>query len=176
MSNPCINRWGLNTFWYHNWYSDSRYSLNLRQDKLVLELIQTYLTYGSKPSINLFWNRFWYKTEPKPLKTPLTSYYRWVTIRSKRVNTVSTYRMRIAREEIFQTKISVMRFNNWFIVNFYWFQPDKDKNKRARRAKLTSYTISTNSKIKSNSATKKITTLLHLMQTRSLSNSTNYEF
>ena len=176
MSNPCINRWGLNTFWHHNWYSDSRYNLNLRQDKLILELIQTYLTYGSQPTINLFWNPFWYKSKVSPNQPALVDYYRWLTLHSKTVNTTTTYRMRIPSEEIFQTRISVMKFNAWFIINFYWFQPDKDKNKRARRAKLFKHTIAPQLTNRSSSSTKKLITLLKLSQLDTSARSKPYEF
>ena len=176
MSNPCINRWGLNSFWHHHWYSDSRYDLNLRHDKLILELIQTYVTYGSNPNTKLFYNKFWYRSEPSPVKPQLSNYYRWLTLYSRTVDTTTTYRMRIPSEEVFQTKISVMKFNSWFIVNFYWFQPDKDKNKRARRAKLHRSTVATYPINRSLTPTKKIATLIRSTQLKSSTCHLTYEF
>ena len=140
MSNPCINRWGLNTFWHHYWYSDSHYALNLQQDKLILELLQTYLSYGSDFSTNIFRNNYWYKTGVASAATDLRTYYRWITISNETLQSVNTYRLRKEGDEIFQTRINVLKFNSWLVVNLYWFQPDKNKKKRAARTKSKAYT------------------------------------
>ena len=136
MSNPCINRWGLNTFWHHYWYSDTRYSDNLQQDKVFVELVQIYLKYGTVYNSTFSYNLFWYKTAPKPQLPKLHHYYRWVTTRGREAHEVVTSRLRLETAEIFQTRVSILRFNSWFIVNIYWFQPDKFKNKRDRRSKV----------------------------------------
>jgi len=140
MSNPCINRWGLNTFWHHYWYSDSRYALNLQQDKLILELLQTYLSYGSDFSTNIFRNSYWYRTGVASAATNLWTYYRWITISNETLQSINTYRLRKESDEIFQTRVSVLKFSSWLVVNFYWFQPDKKKKKRAARTKHKVYT------------------------------------
>lgn len=160
MSNPCINRWGLNSIWYHSWYSDSRYAFNLQHDKLALELIQVYLKYGNAVHAKLFWNCFWYKTGTAPTNRPTQVFYRWATVYNETLRMTSTYRMRITSEEVFQTQISVLKFDSWMIVNFYWFQPDKDKKKRARRAKLKRYTSSVNPLKRSITPLKKISNLV----------------
>ena len=144
MSNPCINRWGLNAFWHHFWYSDSRYALNLQQDKIFTDLVQVYLTYGSNAQNSLFWNNFWYKTSKSPAHSGLQLYYRWLTVHNEALKMTTTYRLRLHSEETFQTRVSVLRFSSWWVINLYWFQPDKDKNKRARRAKLGTFTNLTN--------------------------------
>lgn len=176
MSNPCINRWGLNSFWHHHWYSDTRYDLNLRHDKLILELIQTYVTYGSNPNTTLFRNQFWFKSIQKPQEPALSNYYRWLTLYSKTVDTTTTYRMRIPSEEIFQTKISVMKFNSWFIVNFYWFQPDKDKNKRARRATTHVSTVTPHPARRSLVPVQKLSTLIQSSHLRTSTGHSTYSF
>ena len=176
MSNPCINRWGINTFWHHTWYSDSSYSLNLRHDKLILGLLQTFLVYGTNPNVKLFWSPYWYKTAPKPAPPGLDSYYRWLTLYSRTVNTTTTYRMRIPSEEIFQTRISVLKFNSWFIINFYWFQPDKDKNKRARRAKLKVRTTATRTVTRSLTPLTKLSNLLSRQDLLSKTSKPDYLF
>lgn len=140
MSNPCINRWGLKTFWHHYWYSDVRYSANLQHDALFLKLIQVYLAYGSDTDPNVFWNKFWYKTGRAPNVVNLHNYYRWVTVSNEALFSVNTYRLRVSREEVFQTRVNVLKFSSWVVVNFYWFQPDKDKAKRARMSKIHSFT------------------------------------
>jgi hypothetical protein len=140
MSNPCINRWGLNSFWHHYWYSDSRYAMNLQHDKIFLELIRTYLVYGSRAPSNIFWNNYWYKTGTAPSVVDLRKFYRWVTINNTTLKMVNTYRLRIVSEELFQTRVSVLKFSSWIVLNFYWFQPDKYKNKRAAKVYPRDYT------------------------------------
>lgn len=142
MSNPCINRWGLNSFWHHYWYSDSRYASYLQHDDLALNLVQTYLTYGSNVDSKIFWNKYWFKSSTPPQTPHLARYYRWVTVNNKTLHTINTYRLRLSSEETFQMRASVLRLNSWLVVNLYWFQPDKNKRKRDRLAKLKSYTNS----------------------------------
>lgn len=160
MSNPCINRWGLNAFWHHSWYSDIRYAANLQHDAAVLQLVQIYLAYGSSAHTKFFWNPFWFKKGSKPKALPVKDYYRWTSVYNETLQSLSTYRMRVTNEEVFQTRVNVLKFDAWFIINFYWFQPDKDKKKRARRAKLTHYTSSEFSSVRTFSNVTKVKTLL----------------
>lgn len=144
MSNPCINRWGLNSFWHHYWYSDSRYYLNLQQDNIILDLLNTYLKYGINMQNNHFVNPFWYKTSPSTYHIPSTlTYYRWLTVYNETLRMTSTYRLRLESEETFQTRINVLKFNSWYVLNLYWFQPDKDKKKLSKtaRKKITTTNI-----------------------------------
>ena len=60
MGNPVITRLGIQQFWYHHWYSDSSKSLNLQQDKLFENLLNTYLMYGLQVRENLFIHEYWY--------------------------------------------------------------------------------------------------------------------
>ena len=46
MSNPTINRWGLNLFWYKYWYTDKNYNLNTQIDAAMVYLVHTFLNFG----------------------------------------------------------------------------------------------------------------------------------
>ena len=140
MSNPCINRWGLNSVWHHYWYSDSRYSLNLQLDNSILALLNIYLNYGSDFHTRMLWNAFWYKTSSKPAGVNQAKYYRWLSVYNDVSMSTNNYPFRLASEERFSTRISVLKFNSWYVINLYWFQPDKKKNKRLQQAKLQSIT------------------------------------
>ena len=148
MSNPCINRWGLNSMWNHYWYSDSSYSLNLGQDRVILDLTYTYLNYGTDHTYRLFWNNFWYKSSPSPNFQVLSSYYRWIPLYSEILRTTSYYPFRVVSEERFETRVSVLRYNSWFILNLYWLQPDKVRRRKLRISKPYKYTaaVSTHSR------------------------------
>jgi len=141
MSNPCINRWGLNSSWHHYWYSDSRYSQNLQQDKIIIELIHTYLTYGTNYTTSLFYNPFWYKTSLNNHSMNLSSYYRWIPMYSEILRTTSYYQFRLTSSEKFNTRISILKYDSWLVVNLYWFQPDKTGKNRLKKAKLRRPTI-----------------------------------
>lgn len=138
MSNPCVNRWGLTTFWHNYWHSDLRYSLYLQQDKLFTTLVQLYLAYGTVYGSIFFQNLFWYKSTNKESKHSLQTYYRWVTTRGREDHEIATSRLRLTSPETFHTRISLLRLNSWFLINIYWFQPDKQKNKRAKRSSTLS--------------------------------------
>lgn len=135
MSNPCINRWGLNTFWHNYWYSDLRYSLYLQQDKVFTEIVRLYLAYGTAYNSIFFRHMFWYKSSTTQPALQLETYYRWVTTRGREAHEIATSRLRLTTVETFQTRVSVLRLDSWFVINIYWFQPDKLKNKRAKRSR-----------------------------------------
>ena len=177
MSNPCINRWGLNSFWHHYWYSDSKYALNVHQDKIFITLLQTFLLYGLKTSNNVFWNKHWYKTntDHNTSNPPLKDYYRWLTIYNETLQTINTYRLRLKSDEHFQTRINILKFNSTVIVNVYWFQPDKKRKKRLKKINPISYTQSVLTRNSSNSNIKKLRTITHnLITSRTPIN--NYQF
>jgi len=136
MSNPCINRWGVNAFWHHYWYSDSRYALNLQQDSLVLDLLNVYLNYGSDFYTKMLWNAFWFKASTDDRRVNLTKYYRWVPVYSEIAMTSANYPFRLASEERFESRVNIMKFNSWYIVNLYWFQPDKKRKQRLKRGRV----------------------------------------
>ncbi len=54
MSNPSINRWGLNLFWYRYWFNDKNNALVVHQDNVVNKLLLTYLHYGLLFTKNIF--------------------------------------------------------------------------------------------------------------------------
>jgi len=139
MSNPCVSRWGLSSFWHHFWYSDVRYSLYVQQDKVIVDLVQLYIQYGTVRSSVFSQKWFWYKTSPQPTYLSIYRYYRWVTSEGRDPSESYTTSVRLAASEVFQTRVSVLRFDSWILINIYWFQPDKQRNKRAKRSRL-SYT------------------------------------
>lgn len=173
MSNPCINRWGLSSLWYHYWYSDSKYYLNLQQDVIFLKLIRLYLSYGSDYSARMIWNPFWYKTGIRPLASEKNKYYRWTLVYNELRDEEVINQYRIESPERFDTRISVLRFNSWFIFNLYWFQPDKGSRRRRLNSRVTSYTNPLLLIEKSHSKLSKLSTLTRLT---SISCSANYNF
>ena len=122
MSNPCINRWGMNTFWYNFWYSDMNYAANVRHDALFSKLLNTFLFNGISIPKNIFANFYWYAKHYRRLSLPL--YYRWTVGRNAYGYKVN-YKFRHHHESLFPMRLWILRYGNWMIINFYWFYPRK---------------------------------------------------
>ncbi len=142
MSNPSINRWGVNTFWHNFWYSDNHYSYNVKQDNIFTKLLHIYLYNG----INIpkyFWtNTYWYFNNRHSLK--LYTYKRIRVIKplsdKEKVNCLA----RQTRDAAFFFKLWIYKYDNWIIINQLWFHPDKKKHKRkffVRKSHINNYRV-----------------------------------
>ena len=140
MSNPCLNRWGSNIYWDSVWYSDIRYSFNLKQDLIIEDLLQTYLYYGLKVQANLFHNSYWYKSSTLPPKQSLKHslrYYNKINHFDILSEEMVYYYLRIKQKDLYFMKLWIMKFANWVVINWYWFQPKNRKMKKKKRMKDT---------------------------------------
>jgi len=72
MGYPVITRLGINQFWYKNWYTDSDFMLNFKQDLIFQELLKFYLNYGLTFTSNLFFNPYFFT---KSLRNVSTDYF-----------------------------------------------------------------------------------------------------
>lgn len=137
MSNPTINRWGLNLFWYSFWYSDKVSFLNNHQDYLINKLIFFYLHYGVLTNKSIFINPYWYKN----FKINFNlfnynfnlKYFRIIQYKNKIINEYKTYKIRNKIKNLYYSKIWILRYQNWLIINFYSFQPLIKKTKQNLR-------------------------------------------
>lgn len=131
MSNPSINRWGLNLFWYRFWYNDTNNSLVIHQDNLINKLILLYMHYGLLYPQNMFINKYWYftyKIKHNILHDNFNiKYFRLVEYKNRIVNEYKSYKIRTKIKNLYFSKIWILRYQNWLIVNFYCFQPLKSK-------------------------------------------------
>ena len=134
MSNPSINRWGLNLFWYRFWYNDKNNALIINQDNLINRLILIYTHFGLLHSKNIFVNKYWFNS----LNLPSTSsqneynlkYFRLIEYRNKVLNEYKSYKIRNKMKNLYYSKIWILRYQKWLIINFYCFQPLSGKNKK----------------------------------------------
>lgn len=134
MSNPSINRWGMNVFWHHFWYSDTHYSQNAEQDKLMTELVNTYLYFGLATPFNFFMNPYWFFKKSPPYNA--LRYYRFVRVLGRALRTLTTYRLRVQTDCIFPMRIWILKFQKWIVLTFYWFQPWKRKKYEKKTGRL----------------------------------------
>ena len=125
MSNPSINRWGLNTFWWNFWFNDFSYSSSYKHDQVFIKLTELYLFYGVNLSYNIFANPYWYASNFQHLSIP--AYRRWIVRKPNQFGEVMRYSLRNEADCLFPMKIWILRYGNWLIINQYWFHPLKKK-------------------------------------------------
>ena len=128
MSNPLINRWGLNLVWYKLWYIDKYQFLFFNQDNLIERLVYLYLHYGILCQKNLFFNKYWYlKINLNLINISNLKYYRVVEYKNKLLNKSYFYNIRVQIKNIYITKLWLLRYQTWLVLNFYCFQIIKKK-------------------------------------------------
>lgn len=129
ISNPSINRWGLNLFWYRYWYSDTKNQTNIQQDYIFNNLVRTYILYGVFHPQHLFLNRRWHFLEPEFFndyrKDYMGKYYRDMEMKGALENETSIHRLREKRRNLHLSKLWIFRYQNWIVMNLYSFQPVK---------------------------------------------------
>ena len=146
MSNPGINRWGVNLFWYSFWYSDKNSYLTNHQDNLLNKLIFLYLHYGILLTKPLFANFYWYQNFNINFNFIQNNfnlkYFRLIEYKNKIINEYKAYKIRTKIKNIYFSKIWILRYQNWLIINFYCFQPlNIKKNKKIIKKKNFSFYV-----------------------------------
>ena len=129
MSNPSINRWGLNIFWYNFWFTDSHCAKALNQDALFSKLLHIYLFYGINLTYNLFANKYWYASNY--YKLSVASYMRLITRKGAQFGELVQYSLRKEADCVFPMKLWILKYSHWIVINQYWFHPLK-KSKKIR--------------------------------------------
>jgi hypothetical protein len=145
MSNPSINRWGLNLFWYRFWFNDKTNALTINQDNLINKLILIYTHFGLLHFKNVFFNKYWFSTLSNFNFTSQNQYnlkyFRLIEYKNKVLNEYKLYKIRNKIKNLYYSKIWILRYQKWLIVNFYCFQPFTNKNlsKISRKRSLNFY-------------------------------------
>ena len=128
LSNSGINRWGLNLFWYRYWYDDKNSQINIQQDNIFNELIYTYLFYGIFHPKNIFMNRYWSKSMydkfhvSELLINHNERYFYYQKSKNLENEDNVIQKCRFLIKQIFFSKIWILRYQKWIIMNFYAFQ------------------------------------------------------
>jgi hypothetical protein len=132
MSNPSINRWGLNLFWYRFWYNDKTNAININLDNLINKLILIYVHYGLLHNKNIFFNKYWFILFKDSLVINQNEYnlkyFHLVEYKNKVFNEYRSYKIRNKTKNLYYSKIWILRFQKWLIINFYCFQPVTKKS------------------------------------------------
>lgn len=132
LSHPSINRWGLNLFWYNFWYSDKNKDHNVHQDFFFNRLILIFINYGMFVEKDLFYSKYWYNKNSLFFKKridfleknePIS--FRYVEYKNKVNSELALVKLRIKKKNIHLTKLWILRFQNWIVMNMYLIQPFK---------------------------------------------------
>ena len=129
MGNPVITRLGRSQMWYRKWYTDFKYSSNVKLLKTFNDIVKAYFTYGLFFNTNTFINTFWYKNIPhaqtKISQTNL--YFRRYFYAHHKLTIEHTYLIRNTTSEYFSLRIYILKYSNWLILSVQWFKPVKHK-------------------------------------------------
>lgn len=153
MSNPNINRWGLNLFWYRFWYNDKINALTIHQDDLIEKLILLYLHYGLLYPKNIFIAKYWFFDHDFDFKNFYKNfslkYFRTVQYKNKIFKENRLYKLRNKIKNLYFSKLWILRYQNWIIINFYCFQPliTKKKYNTILKKNLNFYLSNSNNKM-----------------------------
>lgn len=178
MSNPTINRLGINQFWYKHWYSDTFYRSQLHQDFVSEKLLKFTLNAGTTYQSNPFVHEYWYKPSFKKqrlnVKSNNSKYFRRFYYSHSMLGIEHSYLIRNVNIETFPMRIWIFRFSNWLIFSFQMFKPLKGKNVSLKSNSLDpahSSSISVNSRVvEKNNRIKLLFLLLRLQQTYNVKN------
>lgn len=113
--------------------TDKNYLNLVQQDKIITKLIFIYLNYGILFPKNIFFNKFWYFSKfnfENYQNTHNMKYYRIVNFKNRSMGIDSHYAVRSQVKNTYFTKIWIMRYQNWLIINYYCYFP-KIKSKAA---------------------------------------------
>lgn len=179
MSNPTINRLGVNQFWYKHWYSDTFYKSQIQQDLICEKLLKFSINAGSTFQSNPFIHEYWYKPSFRKQRTLVksnnTKFFRRYYYSHSMLGIEHSYLIRNKNIETFPMRMWVFRFSGWLIFSFQMFKPLKGKNVSLKNNSLdpahsSSILVSNKNKTKTN----RVKLLLCLLKVQQNHNTTNF--
>lgn len=136
ISNPGINRWGSNLFWYNFWFSDKKKNQNIHLDFLLNELLYVYIKYGLYSNKSIFLNKLRFFNFEKQIslyqKTHDSVYFRSVEFKNRVLNETNILKIRINKKNIYKSRLWILKYQSWIVLNYYCFQPLTKKNKKKK--------------------------------------------
>ena len=103
MSNPLINRWGLNLFWYNFWYQDNTAFSSFNLDKIIQNFVYLYLNFGLILTKNFFFFSYWYQKtiEKKNIIFQLNNYkyFRILEHKNRITGEITPFYVRIKKKK-----------------------------------------------------------------------------
>lgn len=142
MSNPLINRWGFNLFWYNFWYTDKNNFLQNTFDDVISKLLLLYVNYGLLFNKNIFFSAYWYKKTSRCgtnlFKRLDAQYFRAMSHKNRITGELSRFYVRFKKKDVYFGKVWILRYQGWIITNIAAFQPVKKKKQKIKNRKFLS--------------------------------------
>ena len=127
----------MHTYWTSLWYSDTHYSNNLKQNLIIENLIKIFFSYGLLQYSNIFKHNYWFKIKSNAYLSPIKWKRYFRTLNNRNVDFYNDSKLlRNEKKDTYPMKLWIVKFNQWLIINYYWFQPKKNK-KYSIKAKNT---------------------------------------
>ena len=179
MSNPTVNRLGVSQFWHRHWYSDSRYSHNLYQDKVFKDLILFYLKSGLTFQFNPFVKGYWHGRNFKNNNTRgnLVKFFRRFFYSNEFLGIEHSYLVRNLSAELFPMRLWILKYSGWLIFSVQAFKPMKGSSSKTLNfsgVPSSSNSIMLFSKVKLKSKRTKL--IFSFLKSHIFQNSNNYFF
>ena len=142
MSNPLINRWGLNLFWYNFWYRDKNQFFNNHRDLILNKITNIFINYGVTLEQNNFINKYWYLNYKNinSLTNIITftknlnqKYFRIFQHKNRLTEEITFFYKRNKLKNIYFSKIWIFSYQNWIILFFLAFKSLKKKKKKKKK-------------------------------------------
>lgn len=153
----------MNLFWYNFWYTDKNKALSFHQDHLTTQLIYLYINYGVLQKKNIFYNRYWYGKSLKnffvlqeEFSDHIRPYFRRVEYKSKLEGEESQFAtLRNKKNNLHFSKIWILRYQNWLVINLYMLQPLKrNMTSKAPKGRPVGFVFDLNKSVKKRSSTR----------------------
>ena len=136
MSNPLVNRWGLNLFWYNFWYKDKNKFFNNHRDFILNFIINIFINYGLTLDRNNFINNYWFINNKniKNLTNVLIftknfnqKYFRIFQHKNQLTEEITFFYKRNKLKNIYFSKMWLLSYQNWIILFVLAFRSFKKK-------------------------------------------------
>lgn len=181
MGYPVVTRLGINQFWYKNWYSDTSYMLNFKQDLIFQDLLKLYIDYGLTFTNNIFFNNYFFMSSRKNVKKENfflknLKHYRRFFFSNEILGIEHSYFLRYKTGEYFPMRLWLMRYSNWIIIFFNCFKPIKKKPQKNNFVKKEVHAVSPDLAFKNNKHYLKRFTLMYLFLNKTIKKSIHYNF
>lgn len=99
--------------------------------KILDQFVFHYLTYGILSRQNIFSNNYWWINNSliriQSSHLQLNKYYRKVRFIHEKLEINEEYYLRTSVKFLSLTKVQFLKYQNWFIIRLYYFQPQIKK-------------------------------------------------
>ena len=143
LSNPVITRLGKNIFWNRLNYRDFRTYLLLQQDQLINYLLFFSVHYSCYNYWQIFFNKYWQSKLSAIYQLQIVTlpalYYQSREIKNEHIDIKISYLHRLQQLIIYPSRLWILRYQKWIIVNWFLFKPSQLRTVHTRQLQFMDY-------------------------------------